>query len=84
MNSSGLEHFSAVVRLTLALVGANPQTIRGRRVCFCSRFLFSPLCLVCRSCLGHHVPGQLGLPYQGSTRASAGDLVPLRGSPSFV
>lgn len=82
MNSSGLEHFSAVVRLTL--VGANPQTIPGRRVCFCSRFLFSPPCLVCRSCLGHHVPGQLGLPYQGSTRASAGDLVPLRGSPSFV
>lgn len=34
--------------------------------------------------LGHHVPGQLGLPYQGPTRASAGDLVPLRGSPSFV
>lgn len=72
MNSSGLEHFSAVVRLTLALVGANPQTIPGRRVCFCSRFLFSPPCLVCRSCLGHHVPGQLGLPCQGSTRASAG------------
>lgn len=50
-----------------------------------SRFLFSPG--VCLSCLGlwdTHVPGQLGLPYQGPTRASAGDLVPLRGSPSFV
>lgn len=39
-----------VVRLILALIGANPQTIRGRAVCFCSRFLFNPG--VYLSCLG--------------------------------
>lgn len=70
-----------VVRLTLALVGANPQTIRGRAVCFCSRFLFSRLCLAsvlsgtpCASPAWFALSG-------GSTRVAVGDLVPLRGSP---
>jgi hypothetical protein len=71
-----------VVRLTLARAGRPIPRQSGASLLLLFPVPVQPTARVgVGSCPGHHVPGQLGLPYQGSTRTSAGDLVPLRESP---